>query len=638
MQTEFEPKIAPSDHPDHDLLALRIELDSLKQDRLREQEVAMETIARKTAEIGVQRIKIKQYEFALQEALLFLAKPLGKYDEWIDSQSNQDLVFDFARNIPVKYYSALPVLAKQNSETVADARHAQSVSDKQPPNQNNNEKAVLSVKIENSKDMTDLEVNCMESMRLCFNFLRNCQKLNQAIDSGTVQIPKEAISNAEENESLALMSPSPVLDAMNEFDDIKIDTKLVKSQSLTPSKLSIGTPKSSRRNYDNELASGDMSLEPLSDFKSNTTPAKTSQCDNCHKTLLLLDTFKDKLKESEIKNIDLQSRLHKEISARKICQRAKEMIDKEIEDITAELFARANQMVIDESKRMDALTTSNRELSKKTKDLQFRLKEKEMELSKSAAILYDLQTYQIQDKSFVGGNHERRPSLKPSSLLPTIPTDFKFSIVSGFDNFSANIAADGFIFQEFQDFMKVMVLSANMPTLLAVQAIHSSAFMRRSMFENVEPCLNYSYAPTNAFKQIGTSHNSAFKKKLLESVVKGHVQMIRLVEVQKVKCLMCGIPRTCEYKIIIGADPANTSCRSCRDRVIFCQDFFNFVTFLSTGKHTSTILATFKQIMWMRRRMGLAVVGSCSLFESEVSSILGPGAGGIWETDTKAMY
>jgi hypothetical protein len=76
----------------------------------------------------------------------------------------------------------------------------------------------------------------------------------------------------------------------------------------------------------------------------------------------------------------------------------------------------------------------------------------------------------------------------------------------------------------------------------------------------------------------------------------------------------------------------NMTCRFCRDRITAVVDFFTFVGYLrqghmGPGKSGATILSLFRKIMWLRRRIQQAKVGSCSMFETEVSAVLGVGGG-----------
>ncbi len=555
-------------------------------------------------------MKIKQYEFALQEALVFLAKPLDRYQEWIESEHAHEIQFDFASLIGIKIARQVPGKA---STTIT----------------------------QKTATMTPLEINCMESMRLCFNFLWNCQKHNVAIDNGTYRIPnEETMANQVENESLALTSSTTFQYSVKEADITNAYHAPEITKPLSSTNLYLNKPSrsASGRIYV-EDSGGDLSLEELEWIPSNSI---TQKCDQCHKTLLHLDSFKDQLKSCQSKNIELAARVEKEVSARKICQQAKDMIDREIEEITAELFSRANQMVIEESKRMDLLCTSNRELTKRVSDFASRLKEKEVELGVATKALYEVQG--LQEMSGVVSDSKVPLSQDKETETSNKSEAFIHSIFSGFDQFKASFAVDGYLFQEFQEFVKVMGSSSKLPSHLAYLTIHGTLFMKRCMSESVEPCLFYSYALSNTFKTIGGNHPLSFKKKLLDFAIKCHIS-ISCAEGKedsppptKSKCLICTLTRICEYKINLGEGAKPESCcRFCRDRILSVQDFFHLIAFLSSGKHGLTILSTFRQILWTRRRMAIAIVGSCSLFETETSAILGPGSGGNWEKLTRSL-
>ncbi|KAJ3304521.1 hypothetical protein HDV03_002730 [Kappamyces sp. JEL0829] len=653
METpRLQSPLADKDYGSDSLIqTLREELQALRQESAAEKESTQETIQRKNLELNTQRVKLKQYEFALQEALVFLSKPLDKYQEWINSETPQDLQFEFpqmlggrsARYSIQKSDDPGHPAQKSKSAIIPETHHAKTAS--VPISTVERSRSLANVGLAKTQDMTKLEISCMESMRLCFNFLRSCQKQNEAIDHGTYQIPVENPSKLVANESLALLDIPPALSALS-------------APPATPSNPPAPTPRKSidasqsalssvkippGRTYVEDTA-GDLSLEPLDDFKVSLTTKPS--CERCHQSFLLLDNLRDKLKTAETKTIELETRLQKEIAARKICQQAKDMIDQEIEEITAELFARANQMVVEESRRMDNLATANRELSKKVSDFASRLKEKETELASATKALYEFQS--LQAGRAYDSTATEKPLVERKESLVRPAEAFMHSIFSGFDQFGSSIAADGYIFQEFQDLVKVMVSSATLPSVQAYQAIHSTLFMKRCMIESVEPCLMYTYAPTTAFKTTGNSNSLSFKKKLLDCAIKGHIVVNHVaadspdspaVSVPKAKCLLCTIVRSCEYKITVGDGvKPEPCCRFCRDRVLTVQDFFNLITFLSVGKHGLTIVSTFRQVLWTRRRMAMAVIGSCSLFETESSAILGLGTGGNWEKLTKPMY
>lgn len=729
-------------------------VEAVNEHREQHQE-ASETVSydlymEKSKELHKLTLKMKQYEFAVQEAILFLSKPLNSYQDWIDREDSSRLGDSLAAALalpkagPASRTSTISATATPSK--TQPSPHSKVFSFGSTDSKQNQAANTSTATPPQNENLSDLEVSCLENMRMCFNFLRNSQKSGKAIDDGTYSVPKGSQLNAMENESLALIDSSRLSRDSTSSSQLPIlkeenvvgggsNSNLAASASLSGrlSKTSkpdllfhpTTTTTSSYPNakvYDDHDIGGDLSLEQLADFKPSS-----SKCEKCRSALLALDEARDKLKASESKISDLESRLEKETKAKKVCQQAKNLIDLEIEEITAELFARANQMVVDESRRMDMLNTSNRELTKRVGDLTSRLREKEVELANATRSLYQAQSVQshhsLNKYSVPGGGEEKFVLRKSSSIatappppsLPVLPTNplsfsekekvvvveeesttslsppppppqtsdqvsststmqqektpsplpdtFTHYIISGFDAFSNNPAADGHLFSEFQDLIKSLVLTSSLPSHQALLAIHATAFMKRCLVESVEPCLYYSFTAAGAGQ--GPPKPTLFKKKVLEKVIKGHVVVVAdegggSGGGGRNKCCMCVMSRVCEYKLSF-ANPTSTSttmgggpaisqpsssissepiCRFCRDRVLAVQDFFSYLSFLAsgTGRHGLTILSAFKQIMWTRRRMAVAVIGSCSLFESQVSAILGPGAGGNWEKDTKTLY
>lgn len=607
----------------------------MKQERDKEVSGLIETLSRKNALLDIQRVKLKQYEFAVQEAMLFLAKPLKKYEEWMNSETSEDIGFEFAHAIPEKNYQASPLSEAQlSSQTPA-----------KKPTPTHSKSLSTPVTMDHPKiEMTNLEITAIECMRLCFLFLRNCQKSVTAIDNGTYKIPSPLIQDSA-NESTALSNAPLVITEVAESP--RTHQKIINPEKTFTSSIK------QKNGIFVEVGEGDLSLEPLEDFKSSM---KKPHCDLCRNALLLVDTYKEKLGASEALARDLQGRIEKEVKARKICQNAKDMIDNEIEEITAELFARANQMVVDEAWKMDQLNTLNRDLTKQNQSLLGRLKTKENELAKVTKCLYELQgahtyssNYFLTPKSQDGNQEltilETKPDVENKQEREK-RLEFSHSIISGFDQFKSAVGGDGFLFLEFQEFMRAVVLSSTQISTQAYQTIHNSIFMKRSMIESIEPCLFYTYQPNSSFKSLGPGLSQSFKKKILDLSVRGHLKVSPIENqvgaIAKAKCMMCTITRECEYKVALGPDTQKvetcTLCRFCRDRIIAVQDFFSFITFLATEKQTSTILSTFKKVIWLKRRIQVAILGNSSLFETELSSILGPGMSGDWENQVSLIY
>ncbi|KAJ3326267.1 hypothetical protein HDV06_000143 [Boothiomyces sp. JEL0866] len=630
METQSSAIITNSEEDTANLIkALELEIQTLKQEQSR----SLDTITRKNGLLDTQRIKIKQYEFAIQEAMNYLAKPLNTFEEWMNGETAED--FDQYVDVGHRKTKSNPYL-NQSTETSnsfirrslgqAPAKatgittHAKSIST--PPTTEKSKREV--------QDFSKLEITCLESMRIGFNFLRNCQKQNNAIDMGTYVIPESAVIKGE-NEALALVNFNTEKD-----DEVENEHKEAEPRSsFSPTHKVYSYPKIDE--------SGEGDLSTTGDDSELKSPMSVHKCERCHNSLLKIDALNEKLDSANKLIYDLEGRLHKEIKSKKASQQAKEMMDKEIEDITAELFARANQMVIDESRKVEELYAANKELTKQMQEAAARLKERELELFQASQCLHELQSTTIHSSSFSKQVSVKKSGQNSEVPSPTnkIPSEFNHTIIAGFDRFPTSMAVDGFIFQEFQELIKVMVLSASMPALQAFQAIHGTLFMKRCQIEDVEPCLFYNYQTNNTFKAHGPGLAQSFKKKVLDLCIRGqvHTSVVEITEkspIPKTKCLMCTAIRECEYLVKLGPidipkPEVAHSCRACRDRLVAVVDFFNFITFISANTQGATILSTFKQVLWLRRRMQLARIGSSSMFETEVTAMLGPGGAGDWE-------
>jgi hypothetical protein len=248
------------------------------------------------------------------------------------------------------------------------------------------------------------------------------------------------------------------------------------------------------------------------------------------------------------------------------------------------------------------------------------------------------------------------PTLRKASLLTDAKSaifDFKHTIVSGFDNFRSQVGVDGILFREFQDSIRIIKEASNQPQTQAFSTIMSAPFVKRCMIEDVDPTIGHLYT-------VGSSQSQSFRKKIVDFISKGQMEIKLFLPPQDVaerlsapskqsddglkpvttvksyavkeKCYVCSIQRDCEYQIRLGPPEKQTTkpdwtmlCRFCRDKLISVMDYFAFLAYLAHGhgKSDTTILGMFRQTMWFRRRIHLARVGSCSIFETELTAVNG---------------
>ena len=572
--------------------------------RKREQEISQETIQSKNTELDIQRIKLKRYEFALKEAMLFLNKPIASYEGWLNEAS------------------------ANSGETLKKALSGAIQSSKKDTQDKSSKVAPV-------EELSEMELVSLECLRIARNYLDNAQKYVDNVDNGTIQFQELQPLVVNENEAL-----------------------LLRNDKETPRSSIASSARHSRANV-RELN------EPFSDTEESdvgmgtrlaaSIPTPTGlKCDKCREWMIRCDKLNDLKTELDKKVAGLEKELEKESKAKKRLQDAKDLMDQELEDLTSTLFDQANHMVIKESRIRDDLNTKNKDLAKKLASLNDRFKAREQDIVDLKKALYQTEQVPVNDSI------SRKPSASSGAV------GFTHTVISGYDEFRTHVAVDGILFQEFQEHIRATMVSLSAPN----PASHlSTNFIKRCMAEDVEPSLFYNYQLGSLPKQYGTGLSQSLKKKFIEAVTKAGVEVRMFKPPDQViheskatleipegrdsvrmktsfafkdKCFVCTILRDCEYEIAFKVADKSTKqewiplCRFCRDRTIASLDFFTFLEHLrkgviGPGKSGATILSLFKQLMWLRRRINLAKVGSCSLFETEVSSLLGPGDNGDWE-------
>lgn len=404
---------------------------------------------------------------------------------------------------------------------------------------------------------------------------------------------------------------------------------------------------------------------------------KKGKCENCRDLLIQIDHFKDDIGilEKKCKQLEVE-KLQETNSKRRIIQ-SKENIDQELEELTSQLFDQANRMVAEHARRRDEIEASFKDLKIKHQEVVKRFQSHDEELKAVKKKLYDLQGKQMQSSTF-GSPTNATSSAKSNTISTESPKEAEnipssHTIVSGYDTFESSIAVDAVIFQEFQEHVKTSILVSNQPPAQALLICYSSVFMKRCLTEDVEPCLFYSYQfPTAGSKSnYGSGLSLSFKRRFLDAALRGkcETKLVSAVSTRhrlssmepeggssaqaptthhtKEKCNVCTIIRETEYALRFQPVPSGTKewmpiCRFCRDRVVSVVDFLTYVNHLrqgiiGPGKQGATILSIFRQMLWLRRRMLLARIGSCGIFETAISAITGPGGGGDWETDVKIL-
>ncbi|KAI9327064.1 hypothetical protein DFJ73DRAFT_864483 [Zopfochytrium polystomum] len=376
------------------------------------------------------------------------------------------------------------------------------------------------------------------------------------------------------------------------------------------------------------------------------------RCSNCRELLLQQDRLHDTIAELRDDVTSLANQLEATRAALDRVQLSKDILDQEIEELTAQLFDQANRMVIDEARLRDELETSNRDLRGELKTLAKQLDALKIRSGNRPTTASPLNSI---SNLIAVANGTSRPigpthafyaqmNLSPPRLTATaVAAATLQASLSSLSSSASSIAAgslptlplptlpiDGIHFAEFQDHVKQTSMLTTITPPQSLSAFQSTAFMRRCMAEDVEPCLFYAYAgypgavggifTTGA----GKTQNGLLgvKKRVLESMIRGVVDVVRLADCTadeghtsqgqigcKMKCASCSLLRECPFRLRLAhkngiGSPTGTSgvggeavdsisivpisipvvspdsfsiCRLCRDRIAAVVDFFTYM-------------------------------------------------------------
>lgn len=718
------------------------------------------------------RVKLNRYEFALKEAVIFLSKPIEKYNAWLKSGADIDQPRPRNPSAPVlsQHPAQLAIsqqiksgfLQQQQSQLHQyDEKTAENLASMLPstslattgepvPSFENVEWDAV------TKEITTEDVPNLECIRLALNYLKSAQSAVNAVSIEKIRTNQIAIVSAEKDEEQQHRGPTelsstfssaasePRLNegaatvvvaaidqggsqsrlngaggAPREFSvySTRMQSQMESfSQKIAKARLASDAPNAASTALSalpvEEDDEGDLALGHESDeeFVETTTQASKKsrpsvvKCTNCIDLMLRIDHLTDQVSYLKRDVMTLGSHLAEERATKERIQLSKDMLDQEVEELTAQMFDQANRMVIDEAKLREHFENSNFVLKGELKDLlkKFLNRGQELKDLKKCLVALDaakqrsLNTYESPRSSITNINSDVAPT---QSGLPASVRDsaYKQQHIGSFlstrigpnNTLVPFIPVDSIVCGEFKEFIKVLLSITTSPTPQSMATLLNTVFLKRCLVEDVEPCLLYTYQQPSAgiyFKN-ATSMPTAFRKKLIEAVMRCGCEIKyywsskedlflkspnlelgnglesvnailgqsggsavesptkqQLAEspstasnefaVPKKKCSCCNVIKDCDYKMRFSLQEKKTgdavqysewypTCRFCRDRVTCVGDFFAYITHMKQGlvgpgKAGFTILGIFRHLMWLKRRMALARVGSMALFEGDI--------------------
>ncbi|RIA82221.1 hypothetical protein C1645_788758 [Glomus cerebriforme] len=400
-------------------------------------------------------------------------------------------------------------------------------------------------------------------------------------------------------------------------------------------------------------------------------------CPNCNTLLAQVDQH---IEERAYLKRDLSAlaiSLSEEQAIRAQIQVSKENLEQEIDDWVNAMFDKVNQMVFDEAATREELESLNRECKGKLENTIKSSGTRQDRLRELKLLLVHLDTTKQRQAAplpnNVGGLN--RNSVIRRSLMSNSPVNSARSsrIFGNFGHMSPSIFStdeymqkgrrvyiDGIVFEEFQEYVKSFITSPA-PT----NSTPTHAFMKRCMTEDIQPCL---FEGSSGWK------SPFYKRRLLDAIMKNQCEIQTIYfsssnsvpstpmssqisntsitrqnsyqeppPSPKVKCGLCGHLRSCDFRMrLSGPDavvpPSATTMASsrtsrfsvtgtpgwipldrfCRDRVVAVCDFYTYLSHLRQGLlANSAVWTMYKQCLKHRRKMGMARVGSMSMFEEE---------------------
>ncbi|PHZ17954.1 uncharacterized protein RHIMIDRAFT_233375 [Rhizopus microsporus ATCC 52813] len=379
-------------------------------------------------------------------------------------------------------------------------------------------------------------------------------------------------------------------------------------------------------------------------------------CMNCKQLLAQLD---EQIEQKAYLKRDLGSlaaALSEQEEIRSNIEQDKEALEEDVAGITLQLFSALNQILMEEVTERDHIVQLNREFTNKFTHLldNWDVRDSKLKEMKELLIQLDSAVHQSVSTSATFTRRFSQQNAAPMLTTTTTTTTTAATAMSGNSSMQKRLSShrrtpsfqqqihntiqiDGYALSEFQQHLKALT-SSNQP-------IPSTSFVKRVFSEDIEPCLFSQQSNNNWWK------STWFKKKLLDAISKNKCEIQywngtysttsymsatttssssvtssashvssgsnNVPMPPKTKCVSCNVLRVCEFRLRLppASNPWLPIDRFCRDKIIAVCGYYSFMNNLKSLSTSSTLLNTFKQVMYHRRRMTLSRVGSISLFE-----------------------
>ncbi|KAG4090930.1 hypothetical protein H8356DRAFT_1711380 [Neocallimastix lanati (nom. inval.)] len=326
-------------------------------------------------------------------------------------------------------------------------------------------------------------------------------------------------------------------------------------------------------------------------------------------------------------------------------KKEKQTVQDEVEDLTKSLFEEANKLVADEARKRHKVEKINKIITGKLKDSQYQLDTQNQQLSELRKKMEEINFENITNKKMMEDNRRM-------AVISRISDEEQLA-------YEAN-NIDTFLLAEFKDFIS-SAFNVRMSKL------HSIPYMKNCLEDDIMPCLRFGSNPKISWKRlteeiatnslllqeispnskpsspemnrpdrsssISVGNLSNTSNSSSNSVQNNRSSMWSRLSVQAGfgsgiiydqvinGCQACGRPNTHSNPIRFqfriekynknGENSWSPLCSVCRDRIVACCEFYNFIRHIRQGLYTNRGIAElYYENIRLKRQMFYARVGA----------------------------
>jgi len=358
-----------------------------------------------------------------------------------------------------------------------------------------------------------------------------------------------------------------------------------------------------------------------------------------------LQELQNLLEEKDKKIEELQTELDTEKGSAESLRKEKQTVQGEVEELTKSLFEEANKLVADEARKRHKVEKINKIISGKLKDSQLQLEAQTEQLTELRKRMEEMNFENLTNKKMMEDN--KRISILSSENSEEIAYDIN--------------SIDTYLLAEFKDFIS-SAFNVRMSKL------HSIPYMKNCLEDDIMPCLRFSSDPKISWKrlteeiaanalllqEISPSANNSptiNRPERSSSISVGNLNNLNnsslnnqnnqnnrssmwarlsvqagfgsgIIYDQVINgCQACGRPNThsnpIRFQFRIEKYNKNDGsewsplCSVCRDRIVACCEFYNFIRHIRQGLYTNRGIAElYYENVRLKRQMFYARVGA----------------------------